>query len=151
MRLSTRVRYGVRAMVELALQAGDPSVSSREVGARQKISPKYVGQLLAQLRASGLVRSVRGQGGGFQLARPPEKVTLLDVVQAFEGSLAPVPCVDDPAVCPRSNRCATRDLWCELKESLEKPLRRTTLADLARRQRRKAGAQPPRPGTRSRP
>ena len=137
MRLSTKVRYGVRALVELALHPGDPSVSSHEVGARQQISPKYVGQLLAQLRASGLVRSVRGQGGGFQLARPPQKVTLLDVVQAFEGSLAPVPCVDDPSTCSRSARCAARDLWCELKEAAEKPLRRTTLADLARRQRRK--------------
>jgi len=64
-------------------------------------------------------------------------VTLLDIVQAFEGSLAPVPCVDDPSACSRSARCATRDLWCELKESLERPLRRTTLADLTRRQRRK--------------
>jgi Rrf2 family protein len=140
MRLSTRVRYGVRAMLELALQADAPSVSSQEVGARQRISPKYVGQLLAQLRASGLVRSVRGQGGGFRLARPPGKIRLLDVVRAFEGSLAPVPCVDDPATCQQSATCAARDLWCELKESVEKPLARLTLADLARRQRRKASA-----------
>jgi Rrf2 family protein len=126
-------------MMELALQAQVPSVTSHEVGVRQRISPKYVGQLLAQLRASGLVRSVRGQGGGFRLARPPGKITLLEIVQAFEGSLAPVACVDDPVLCSQSARCAARDVWRELKASVEKPLRRTTLADLARRQRRKTG------------
>ncbi len=140
MRLSTRVRYAMRAMLELALQADAPSVSSRDVAARQQVSEKYVGQLLAQLRTVGLVRSVRGQGGGFRLARPPKEIRLLDVVLAFEGTLAPVPCVDEPDLCTRAPGCVTRDLWCELKESLEAPLRGTTLADLVRRHRKKAAA-----------
>ena len=140
MKLSTRVRYAMRAMLELALQAGAPSVSSRDVAARQEVSEKYVGQLLAQLRTAGLVHSVRGQGGGFRLARPPKEIRLLDVVLAFEGTLAPVPCVDEPDLCTRAPGCVTRDLWCELKESLEAPLRKSTLADLVRRHRKKAAA-----------
>ncbi len=140
MKLSTRVRYAMRAMLELALQADAPSVSSRDVAARQEVSEKYVGQLLAQLRTAGLVRSVRGQGGGFRLARPPKEIRLLDVVLAFEGTLAPVPCVDEPDLCTRAPGCVTRDLWCELKESLEAPLRKSTLADLVRRHRKKAAA-----------
>jgi len=127
-------------MLELALQADAPSVSSRAVASRQQVSEKYVGQLLAQLRTSGLVQSVRGQGGGFRLARPPKQISLLDVVLAFEGTLAPVPCVDEPDLCGRSGFCVTRDVWCELKESLEKPLRKATLADLVRRHHRKVGA-----------
>ncbi len=140
MKLSTRVRYAMRAMLELALQADAPSVSSREVAARQKVSEKYVGQLLAQLHTAGLVHSVRGQGGGFRLARPPKEIRLLDVVLAFEGTLAPVPCVDEPDLCARAPDCVTRDLWCELKESLETPLQKSTLADLVRRHRKKAAA-----------
>ena len=140
MKLSTRVRYAMRAMLELALQADAPSVSSRDVAARHEVSEKYVGQLLAQLRTAGLVRSVRGQGGGFRLARPPKEIRLLDVVLAFEGTLAPVPCVDEPDLCTRAPGCVTRDLWCELKESLEAPLRKSTLADLVRRHRKKAAA-----------
>lgn len=136
MRLSTKVRYGMRAMVELALRADAPSVSARDIARRQQVSEKYVGQLLAQLRTAGLVRSVRGQGGGFRLARPPREITLLEIVLAFEGTLAPVPCVDEPETCPRSPDCVTRDLWCEMKEALERPLRRDTLATLLRRCRR---------------
>ena len=140
MKLSTRVRYAMRAMLELALQADAPSVSSRDVAARQQVSEKYVGQLLAQLRTVGLVHSVRGQGGGFRLARPPKEIRLLDIVLAFEGTLAPVPCVDEPGLCTRAPGCVTRDLWCELKESLEAPLQKSTLADLVRRHRKKAAA-----------
>jgi len=139
-KLSTKVRYAMRAMLELALQDGVPSVSSRDVAARQEVSEKYVGQLLAQLRTAGLVHSVRGQGGGFRLARPPAEISLLDIVLVFEGTLAPVPCVDEPDLCARASGCVTRDLWCELKDSIEKPLKRRTLADLVRRHRSKAAA-----------
>ena len=136
MRLSTKVRYGVRAMLDLALHPGASSVSSRDVAQRQAVSEKYMGQLLAQLRTAGLVRSVRGQGGGYRLARSPEKIDLLDIVLAFEGSVAPVECVDDPESCERAPTCVARQFWCELKEAVEKPLRKTTLTDLARRHRK---------------
>ena len=140
--MSTKVRYAVRAMLELALACGAtaggdvPSVSSRDVARRQHVSEKYVGQLLAQLRTAGLVRSTRGQRGGFRLARPAAEISLLDIVLAFEGTLAPVACVDDPDGCGFSATCAAREVWCELKDSIEKPLKRRTLADLARQERR---------------
>lgn len=143
MRLSARVRYGMKAMLELALRADVQPVSSRDIAQRQQVPEKYAGQLLAQLRVAGLVRSVRGQGGGFRLARPPEEITLLDIVLAFEGTLAPVPCVDEPDCCPRSPTCVTRELWCELKEALEAPLRKSTLEALLRRHRRLADVEGP--------
>jgi len=132
MRLSTKVRYAMRAMLDLALHTDEASVSSRDIAARQEFSEKYVGQLLAQLRTAGLVRSVRGQGGGYRLARDPREIRLLDVVLAFEGTLAPVVCVDDPESCARSSVCITRDVWGDLKDAMEKPLREKTLEDLAR-------------------
>jgi len=122
----------MRAMLDLTLHADAASVSSRDVAARQEFSEKYVGQLLAQLRTAGLVRSVRGQGGGYRLARKPKDINLLEIVLAFEGTLAPVVCVDDPDSCQRSSTCVTRELWAELKEALEEPLRSKTLEDLAR-------------------
>jgi len=141
MRLSTKVRYAVRAMLDLTLHAGGSAVSSRDVAERQAVSEKYMGQLLAQLRTTGLVRSVRGQGGGYRLARTPEDIRLLDIVLAFEGSMAPVECVDDPKTCERASSCAARQFWCELKDAVEKPLRKTTLAALAGRQRKLTGGE----------
>ncbi len=146
MRLSTKVRYGVRAMLDLALHDAAAAVSSRDVAERQatdvptfvddpSVSEKYMGQLLAQLRTAGLVRSIRGQGGGYQLARSPEEIDVLSVVLAFEGSLSLLECVDDPSVCERSANCAARECWCRLNQALDEPLRTTTLAHLAQRQR----------------
>ena len=135
MKLSTRSRYACRAMVALARAGGKGRpVQIKEVAADQDISADYLAQLLGFLRSGGLVSTQRGTSGGVALARSPAEVTVADVVRLTEGSLAPVECVDHPEKCPRSPRCAVREVWVQLKKTIEATLEKYTLADLARRE-----------------
>ena len=140
MKLSTRARYGARALAELAAANPDAAVSVKDVAQRQKISPKYLEHIMAALRAAGLVKAVRGMYGGYVLARPSEKITLKDVFEVLEGSLAPVDCVDHPDSCPMEDTCPTRETWVEMKESMARVLQGTTVQDLVDRKRRKSAA-----------
>ena len=138
MKLSTRGRYGTRAILDIALHAtgGDP-VPLKDIADRQQISKKYLEQFMGRLESDGLVRSIRGAGGGFVLARPADRITLLDIVTALEGPLALVDCIDHPKRCSRSPSCATRDLWGDMTAQMTDFLRSQTLADLCERQRSK--------------
>ena len=133
MQLSTRARYGFRALLELASRWGDGAVPLKEVAKCQDISLKYLEQLFARLRAAGLVKGVRGTGGGYVLAHPPGEITLANVFHVLEGSLALVECVDEPGVCRQSAGCVTRDLWTEMRNATEAILRAQTLSDLVER------------------
>lgn len=138
MRLSTKGRYSVRAMLDLALHSGQGPIMVKDISGRQRISTRYLEQLLIPLRAAGLVRGIPGARGGFVLARPPAEVRLSEIIQATEGSLAPVDCVDEPKACPQSDACAARDVWLEMKQASDKVLESMTLQDLADRQREKS-------------
>lgn len=137
MKLSTKGRYGTRAMLDVALHADDGLVHLKDVARRQEISKKYLEHLVARLEADGLLRTVRGAGGGVALARPASEVTVLDILCTLEGSLAPVECVDRPEVCSRSVNCGARDLWTELGGAMTGFLGSVTLEDLCERQRKK--------------
>lgn len=137
MKISTRARYGTRAMLDLALHHGEGSVLVKDIAERQQISGRYLEQLLFTLKLAGLVRSSRGTRGGFILAKPPSEIKLLHVVEALDGSIAPVACVDEPELFARSQYCATRDVWVELKNAARQVLESITLEELAERQRRK--------------
>ena len=137
MKLSTRTKYGTRALVELALAEGDEVISTRKVADEQDISFKYLEQIMSALRAGGLVNSRRGQNGGYTLARRPEQITLLQVYRVLEGSTAPADCVDDPGSCPMGADCAPRETWAEMAESIRDVLENTTLRDLTERHREK--------------
>ena len=130
MKLSTRVRYGTRAMLDLALHRDDEPVSLREVCERQDVSESYLENLMSPLRAAGLVRTVRGYGGGYALARSPADITLGDVVRALDGSLAPVECVDKAGLCDRADGCVTRVIWTRVKRAMEGVLDDVTLSAL---------------------
>lgn len=132
MRISTKGRYAVRAMLELTLRQNTGPVRTSAIAQAQGISRKYLEQLLTTLRAAGLVQSRRGAGGGFMLNRTPDKITILEIVALLEGSTAPVECVENRRKCRRSGNCAARQLWTNLKKSIDDNLRGTTLADLAR-------------------
>jgi Rrf2 family cysteine metabolism transcriptional repressor len=134
MQISTRARYGFRALMELASRYGQGAVPLKEVAKCQGISVKYLEQLFTRLRAAGLVRGVRGTGGGYVLARPPAQISLAEAFNVLEGSLAMVECVDEPETCDQSAACVTRGLWTELKEANEHILASQTLQDLADRQ-----------------
>ena len=135
MKLSTKGRYGMRAMLDLAQHYEDGLVLAKDVARRQGISERYLEHLFLTLKTAGLIKSVRGAHGGFTLARPPHKIKLMDILSVSEGQIALVDCVADASVCSRSSFCATRDLWTELQSVIGEVLRSQTLQDLVERQR----------------
>ena len=135
MKLSTKGRYGLRVMIELAVRAGLGPVPEEAIARQQALSGKYIHVLVAGLRSAGLVRTSRGPSGGYELARPPGEITALDVVEALEGPLAPVECIHSAASCPRIERCASREVWCEVSQAIRRVLGAWTLDRLAARQR----------------
>ena len=137
MRLSSRGRYSTKAMLDLAVHCNEGPVLVKDISERQGITGQYLEQLFISLRAAGLVRSIRGAGGGFYLTKPPAEIKLSDVIRASEGTMAPVECVDEPRLCPQSDSCVARDLWVEMKRVIDKILDSTTLQDLAQQQQAK--------------
>ena len=137
MKLSTRARYGTRALLDLALHPSEEPVSLKDIAQRQQISLQYLEHLMTPLITMGMVRSVRGPKGGVSLAKPPNQILLSEIIQLLEGSTAPVECVDNPKLCPRSELCVTRDIWDELKKAMNGVLESTTLQNLVERQESK--------------
>ncbi len=131
MRLSTRGRYGLRIMVDLAMHHGHGPVGVDAIAARQGVSANYIHVLAGALKSASLIRTVRGHGGGYELALTPSRITALDVVRALEGGHAPVECVEDASRCTRSHACPTRDVWCQVATAVDRVLAGLTLAQLA--------------------
>jgi Rrf2 family protein len=121
-------------MLELSLRHGNGPVMMSTLASSQNISRKYLHSLLTNLKARGLVRSVRGAGGGYVLAQEPAEIKVSKVVQALEGSLLPVECARDSTICERSATCAAHDVWAELGRVMEQVLSGITLDELAARQ-----------------
>jgi len=134
LRLSTKARYALRAMIELAMHEGEGLVQLREVADAQQLSVKYLEQLTISLRHAGLVRAERGPQGGYELSRPAEEITVLEIVQAVEGPLGLVGCVTQDGTCDRRESCAAHRLWCRLNTAIGRVLSESTLADLRREQ-----------------
>ena len=137
MRMPTKARYGLRAMLDLAMHGGyEHPVLLREIASRQGLSERYLGQVFILLRNAGLVRTARGAKGGFMLSRPPGEIDLLEVVEACIGDLSMVECVRKRDFCGRADDCAARLVWEEVTRSMRGALAGKTLADLAGMQRR---------------
>jgi Rrf2 family cysteine metabolism transcriptional repressor len=138
MMFSTKAEYGVRVMVELARRAGEDPIPLAEIAAHDGLPLAYLEHLVARLRKAGLVDSRRGSRGGYLLARPASEITMAEVVEALEGSIAPIECIseasDGSIVCSRessqSHVCPTKKLWTRVRFSIVATLRETTLADL---------------------
>ena len=137
MKLSTRVRYGTKALLELALHWGEEPVLLKDISQRQQIPLPYLEHLISPLVKAGIIKGTRGTRGGVSLLKPPREIILGEVIQLLEGSIAPVECVDNPETCPRSDLCVTHDIWDEVKEAISKVLGSMTLQDLVERQRQK--------------
>ena len=138
MKLSTRTRYGVRMMLDLACRYGDGPIYLKDVAAREDISEKYLSQIIIPLRSRGLVLSTRGAHGGYSLAKAPEEITLREIMEPLEGGCSLVDCVEHASVCDRVPTCAARDIWAMLGERISESLSSVTLGDLARMNREKA-------------
>jgi len=131
-RISTRGRYALRAMVDLALHTDEGPVSRRDIAMRQEVSADYVAQLFRRLRAAGLVEGVKGPGGGYRLARDAATIHVGDVVRAVEGPIAVVHCIipDSEPSCNRVDRCVAHLLWKRLSEAMTELLDSVTLKEL---------------------
>lgn len=134
MKLSTKGRYGVAAMYDLAMHYGQGPISLKSVAERQDISEHYLEQLMGTLRKSGFVKSVRGAQGGYTLARDPAKITVGDIIKIMEGPIAPVDCLltesNDNDYCERATFCVTRGVWAKVRDSINTVLDSISLADL---------------------
>ena len=133
MKISTRGRYALRLMLDIALTGGETPVSLRDVSQRQDISDKYLEQIITPLSRAGLVRSVRGAGGGYLLTKSPEDYTVGEILRVLEGSLAPVNCAEDKGCCGRAEQCVTVEVWEQIMAAVSSVVDHITLADLMNR------------------
>jgi len=133
MRLSTRTRYGVRAMVQLAEHYGQGPLQIKSIAENQDISVKYLEQLITMLKSGGFVRSIRGAKGGYMLVKPPEEIKVSGIFAALEGPLVTIECVDDEEACERAQDCATREVWAKMHTAIMRVLDSISLADIVKR------------------
>lgn len=132
MKLSTKGRYGVKAMFDLAQNYGSGPIPLNNIARRNNISEHYLEQLIAVLRKAGLVKSVRGAQGGYILSKSPETITVGDIIRVLEGPIAPVDCVneDEPEHCENADFCITRNIWAKVRDSVAQVLDSITLKDM---------------------
>ncbi len=131
MKISTKGRYALRLMLDLALHDHDAPVRIRDIAARQDISDKYLEQIISGLNKAGYVKSIRGPQGGYRLAKETSYYTVGMILRLTEGSLAPVACLEDEVnQCMRQENCATLRLWQKLDDAIKSVVDTVTLADL---------------------
>ena len=133
MKISTKGRYGLRTLMDIAAHQGKGPVNLHDMAERLGISAKYLWQIVNLLKTAGFVRGTRGPKGGYVLIRDPGDITLLDVVQVLEGPVSLVECVDDSACCARTATCVANSVWAEVSEAVRNALRGLTLAEILRR------------------
>ena len=140
MKLSTRSRYGLRAMLVLAMHGGEDPVMTKVIAEKQNLPATYLEQLMLALRKAGLVNATRGARGGYVLAREPERISLAQIIEALEGSLNIADCADVPNCCFDPGACALKDVYVEANKVLYDAFDRISIAELAERQLAKEGA-----------
>ncbi len=134
MKISTRGRYGLRILLDLALHDNGSPRMIRDIAGSQRISEKYISRLIIDLRRAGMVKSVRGSRGGYRIARYPKNLTVLDVIEVMEGPVSIIDCVTTES-CDRQRGCAVRSIWCDMNNPLRSALAAVTLQDVIDRQR----------------
>ena len=137
MRLSTKGRYGARLMQQLALNYENGPMLLKDIAKKEDISEGYLEHLIPSLKSARLIISTRGAHGGYSLTKPPYEITLKEVVEALEGPLSPVECIEAPSVCQRAQFCVTRDIWKELGDRISQTLNSITLGDMVKMQKNK--------------
>lgn len=130
MKLTTKGRYGLRLMLDLAMHEGQGAILLKDIAKRQNLSEKYLWSLISPLKAAGFVRSIRGAKGGYMLAKPTAKINLKDIVTILEGNLCMVDCVCDNNFCDRRSQCISHMVWCEISNKVSAIFESITLADM---------------------
>jgi len=130
MKLSTKTRYGTRAIIDIAQNSENGSTMLKDIAARQSLSPKYLDHILSAMRRAGLIRNIRGKGGGYILSKMPANITVKDILEAVDGSFEPVECLSNTDLCDKVPSCGTRDVWLRMKEAVDGVLEEATLQSL---------------------
>lgn len=130
MKLTTKCRYGIRAIVEIGGNYPDRPTTRKEISRNQALDDSYIENILLDLKGTDIVRSIRGVKGGFVLARPPETITLLEIIESLKGEISPAKCVTNPSDCNRSDTCVTRPVWIKLQQAQKEVLKTVTIQDL---------------------
>ena len=131
MKISTKGRYALRLMLDMAINNTGNPIRIKDIAARQNISDKYLEQIVSVLNKAGFVKSIRGPQGGYKLTKRPEQYTVGMILRLTEGSLAPVSCLDDEVnMCDRQEECVTLILWRKLDDAIKSVIDNVTLADL---------------------
>lgn len=133
--ITARSKYALRALLELAARGGDAPVPIGDLAVSRQIPVQFLEQVFAALRRREILCSVRGVRGGYRFARPPDEITVLDIVEALDGPLCPLVCTSDRG-CERADECGAGSVWWEAKRGLERTLRSLTIADVAEREAR---------------
>ena len=136
MKLTTKTSYGIRALIDLAIMYNDKKpIAIKNISSREDISSVYLEQIFNKLKNHGIVKSIRGPKGGYMLARDPEKVSVYDAIEALEGGVSSVGCVSGRRnrKCIRSGKCASKEVWDEVTEQIQKTLGKFSLKYLAKR------------------
>ncbi len=133
MKISTKGRYGLRTLMDIAVHQSQGPVNLNDIAERQGISAKYLWQIVNLLKTAGFVRGTRGPKGGYILLRDPSEITLLDVIQILEGPVSLVECVDVPDYCTKVENCVAHSVWEEVSQAIRAALRKITLAEILRR------------------
>lgn len=134
MKISTKGRYGLRIMLDLARNDGEQPRMIGDICKAQNLSRKYAGRLIIALRKAGMITSVRGAKGGYKIKRMPREISLLEIIETMEGRVSIVDCVDCPKKCDRSPNCAARKIWCELNKKIRKEFASISLQNILNRQ-----------------
>ncbi len=128
--VSTKGRYALRILIDMAEHDSESYITLREIAARQEISEKYLESIAKELVKSGIIEGLRGKGGGYRLRRQPDTITAAEVLKLTEGDLSSVPCLKDKSICNRTSECRTISFWRGLDEVIEKYIQSFTIADL---------------------
>ena len=139
MKLSTKGRYGLRAVLDLAVNTDNEAVALSQIAERQEISVNYLEQLIAKLRKSGIVNSIRGAQGGYVLAKPAEEISIGDILRSLEGDLSPVDCSelsDSDTECSHSDLCVTKYVWKRISDSINGAVDGIMLSELVEESRK---------------
>lgn len=132
MQITRQADYAVRAVFYLAGLGQGARAATAQIAKEQQIPATFLAKIISQLAAAGIVRAVRGARGGVMLARPPENISLLEIVEAIDGPVALNTCTDDAALCPMGSACVVRDVWCEAQADLVKRLKETKFGQLVK-------------------
>ena len=141
MKISTKGRYGLRILLDLATHQNKGPVNLADISKRQGISEKYLWQVINLAKAAGLINSARGPKGGYTVAKPTDQITVLEIISALEGPIILVDCLEKSEGCNRSDSCVTREVWAKIGDSMKKTMAGITLQELVKKQEAKESGQ----------